>query len=42
MALGGPKGGLIRDRPVEPASRCVDLVGGGGQPEGGHALAMFQ
>ena len=41
VALGGPKGGPIGDRPVESARGRVDLRGGRGQPKGGHALAVF-
>ena len=41
MTLGGPKGGSVGDRLVEATSSRVDFGGGGGQPEGGHALAVF-
>ena len=41
VALGGSESGLVWDRPVEPACSRVYLRGGGGQPEGGHALAML-
>ena len=41
VALGGPERGLVRDRFVEPAGSRVDLGRGGGQSEGGHALAVF-
>ena len=41
VTLGRPKGGPIGDRLMEPAGGRVDLGGGGGQPKGGHGLAMF-
>ena len=41
MTLGRPKRGFVGDRFVEPSSGRVDFGGGGGQPEGGHALAVF-
>ena len=41
MTLGGPKRGSVGDRPVEPSSSRVDFGGGGGQSEGGHALAVL-
>ena len=41
VALREPKEGPRRDRLMEPASGRVDLGRGGGQPKGGHALAMF-
>ena len=41
VALGGPKGGPIGDGFMEPTSRQVYPWGGGGQPKGGHVLAMF-
>ena len=41
MALGGSEGGPVEDRFVEPSGGWVDLRGGGGQSESGHALAVF-
>ena len=41
MALGGPESGPVWDRLVESACSRVYLRGGGGQPKGGHALAML-
>ena len=41
VALGGPKGGSVGDRHVEATGGWVDLRGGRGKPEGGHALTMF-
>ena len=41
VTMGGPKGRPVRDRFMEPSSGWVDLRGGGGQPKGGHALAVF-
>ena len=38
---GGPEGGPVGDRLVEPPGGWVDLRGGGGQPKGGHALSVF-
>ena len=41
VTLGGPKCGPVGDRLVEASSSRVDFGGGGGQPEGGHSLAVF-
>ena len=41
MTLGGPKRGSVGDRLMEASSSRVNFRGGGGQPEGGHALAVF-
>ena len=41
MTLGGPKRGSVGDRLVETSSGRVNFGGGGGQSEGGHALAVF-
>ena len=41
MTVGRPKRGSVGDRFVEPSSSRVYFGGGGGQPEGGHALAVF-
>ena len=41
VALRGPKGGFVGDRLVEPTCGWVNLGRGGGQPKGGHALAVL-
>ena len=41
VALGGPEGGLVRDRFMESPCGWVYLWGGGGQPKGGHALTVL-
>ena len=41
MALGGSKGRPVGDRSMEPSGGWVELRGGGGEPKGGHALAML-
>ena len=41
MTLGQPKRGSVGDRLVETSSSRVNFGGGGGQSEGGHALAVF-
>ena len=41
VTLGGPELGLVGDRSVETSSGRVDFGGGGGQSEGGHALAVL-
>ena len=41
VTLGGPKRGSVGDRLVEASSSRIDFGGGGGQSEGGYALAVF-
>ena len=41
VTLRGPERGPVGDRLVEASSSRVDFGGGGGQSEGGHALAML-
>ena len=41
VALRGPEGGFVGDRLMETSGGWVDLRGGGGKPEGGHALTML-
>ena len=41
MTLGGPVGRPVGDRLMKSTGSWVDLRGGGGEPKGGHALAMF-
>ena len=41
MVLGGPVGRFVGYRLMESSGGWVDLRGGGGEPKGGHALAVF-